>query len=148
MLSKIKLASESNYREFCKYFPFSCVDIIIFEKDEVLLTKRTRNPYKDQWHLPGSMIRKNELMIDTAKRSAKSELNFDIKIENYLGVYESLNDFRHDLSHGFIVSKKTGKLITDFQSSNVKFFKRIPRNTVTHHKKMIKDAIKLKKTLN
>ena len=87
-------------------------------------------------------LHKNELMIDTAKRSAKSELNFNIKIEKYLGVYESLNNFRHDLSHGFIVSKNNGKLITDFQSSNVKFFKRIPSNTVAHHKKMIKDAVK------
>lgn len=143
MLSKIKLTSESNYNQFRKYFPFGCVDILIFENDRVLLTKRTRNPYKDLWHLPGSMIRKNELMIETAKRAAKSELNFKIKIENYLGVYESLNNFRHDLSHGFIVSIKSGKLINDSQSSEVKFFKRIPTDTVPHHKKMIKDALHL-----
>jgi len=54
-------------------------------------------------------------------------------------VYENLNSFRHDISHGFIVSPISGKIKTDFQTEDLKFFKRIPKNTVPHHKKMIKD---------
>ena len=43
------------------------------------------------------------------------------------------------VSDGFIVSPISGKIKTDFQSEELKFFKKIPKNTVPHHKKMIKD---------
>jgi len=132
--------SEKTYAKFIKYFPFSCVDLLIFFDEKILLTKRTRNPYKGKWHLPGSLIRKNEIMIDAVRRCAKKELNLDVKIEKYLGVYESLNQFRHDISHGFIVSVIGGKIKTDFQAKQLQFFKRIPSDIVPHHKKMISEA--------
>jgi len=138
-MKRIRKSSETNYNKFREYFVFSCVDLLIFDNDSILLTKRTQNPHKGFWHLPGSIIRKNEKMRDAVKRAAKSELNLEVKILNYLGVYENLNDFRHDLSHAFVVSHTSGKIMTDFQSDELKFFKKIPKNTVPHHKKMIKD---------
>jgi len=135
-----KRAPEEEYQRFRNYFPFCCVDLVIFKNKSVLLTKRTCNPYKGKWHLPGSMIHKNERMKDAVRRSAKEELNLDVKIEKYLGVYESLNSFRHDVSHGFIVCVLSGKLKLDFQSSKLKFFKKIPNNVLPHHRKIIRDA--------
>ena len=117
MKKKIKRSTEKDYNEFRKNFVFSCIDVIIIKNHSVLLTKRTQNPHKGSWHLPGNIIRKN------------------------------LNSFRHDVSHGFIVSPISGKIKTDFQSEELKFFKKIPKNTVPHHKKMIKDVFnKFKKT--
>ena len=139
---KIKKSSEKDYNKFRGYFVFSCVDLLIFYNDSVLLTKRTQNPHKGFWHLPGTIIRKNEKMRDAVKRAAKSELDLKIKILNYLGVYENLNNFRHDLSHAFVISRISGKIKTDFQSDDLKFLKKIPKNTVPHHKKMIKDFFK------
>ena len=103
-MKRIRKSSETNYNKFREYFVFSCVDLLIFDNDSILLTKRTQNPHKGFWHLPGSIIRKNEKMRDAVKRAAKSELNLEVKILNYLEVYENLNDFRHDLSHAFVVS--------------------------------------------
>lgn len=88
------------------------------------------------------MIHKTETMSDAAKRSAKEELNLNIKIKKFVGVYESRNTFRHDVSHGFLVAIVGGKMKTDFQSSNVKFFQKPPRKTIPHHKLMIRDALK------
>jgi len=133
-------ATEKEYWQFCKCFPFSCVDLIIFQNDAILLTKRTRKPFKGKWHLPGSMIRKNERMKDAIQRTAKEELNLYVKIEEFLGVYESLDSFRHDLSHAFIISILRGKIKPDFQSSDLKFFKKIPSNVIPIHYKMIQDA--------
>ena len=132
----IKKLSTENYKKFKKIFPFSCVDVLLFENNKILLTKRTRDPYKNYWHLPGHMIRKNETMKQAVKRAAKDEL------KKYVGVYESLNSFRHDISHGFVVKIKSGNIKTDFQSKEIKFFKRIPKNTIPHQKKMIKEARK------
>ena len=139
MKIKIKKSTEKDYNKFRKNFVFSCIDVIIIKNHSVLLTKRTQNPHKGSWHLPGNIIRKNETMRQAVKRAAKNELNLNVKIKKYVGVYENLNSFRHDISHGFIVLPISGKIKTDFQSEELKFFKKIPKNTVPHHKKMIKD---------
>ena len=139
MKKKIKKSTENEYNRFRKYFVFSCVDVIILKNNSVLLTKRTQNPHKGSWHIPGSIIRKNETMKQAVKRAAKNELNLDVKIKKYIGAYENLNAYRHDISHGFIVTIISGKIKTDFQTKELKFFKKIPKNTVPHHKKMIKD---------
>ena len=89
------------------------------------------------------MIRKNETMKQAVKRAAKDELNLNVTIKKYVGVYESLNSFRHDISHGFIVSARSGQIRTDFQSKELKFFKRIPTNTIPHQRRMINDAKKM-----
>lgn len=141
-VSKIRKAPKKEYDNFRKYFAFACVDLVIFDGKSVLLTKRTRNPYKGYWHLPGSMIHKTETMQDAAKRSAKEELNLKIKIKKFIGVYESLNGFRHDVSNGFLVQVVGGKIKTDSQSSDVGFFKTLPRKTLPHHKLLIRDALK------
>ena len=138
-------SSTKNYEKFIKVFPFSCVDVLLFKNDAILLTKRTRNPYKNYWHLPGHMIRKNESMRQAVKRAGKNELSLNVIIKKYVGVYESLNSFRHDISHGFIVKIKSGDIKTDFQSKEMKFFKRIPRDTIPHQKKMIKEAKRILK---
>ena len=135
-----KIISKKQYNSFRKYFPFSCADLILFENDSVLLTKRTQNPYKGTWHLPGTMIRKNEKINDAIKRAGDIELGLKVVIIQYVGFFESIDNFRHDISHGFIVKTKKIQIRTDFQSSDYKFFKRLPKNTVPHHKIMIKKA--------
>ena len=139
-MAKVRKAPQKDYDNFRKYFAFSCVDLLIFHGDSVLLTRRTRNPYKGYWHLPGSMVHKDETLHDAVRRSAKEEMHLDIKIKEFVGVYESLNKFRHDVSHGFVVSAR-GKIKTDFQSDGYGFFKILPKKTLPHHKKMIRDAL-------
>jgi ADP-ribose pyrophosphatase YjhB (NUDIX family) len=141
-LTKVKKASQKDYDNFRKYFAFTCVDLIIFDGKSVLLTRRTRNPYKGYWHLPGSMVHKDETLQGAAKRSAKEELNLNVKIKKFVGVYESLNKFRHDVSHGFVVTISKGAIKTDYQSNDYGFFKKLPAKTLHHHKRMIRDAMK------
>jgi len=93
MKKKIKRSTEKDYNEFRKNFVFSCIDVIIIKNHSVLLTKRTQNPHKGSWHLPGNIIRKNETMKQAVKRAAKNELNLNVKIIKYVGVYENLNSF-------------------------------------------------------
>ena len=140
-LTKVRKAPEKEYNNFRKFFAFSCVDIIILNGKSVLLTRRTRNPYKGYWHLPGSMVHKDETLYGAVKRSAKEELGLNVTIKKFVGVYESLNEFRHDISHGFLVMPSKGKIRTDFQSDNYGFFAKLPSKTLPHHKKMIADIL-------
>ena len=79
-------------------------------------------------------------MKKSVKRAGKEELNLNVKIEKFLGVFENLNSYRHDLSHAFIVSIVDGEVKSDFQSNQLKFFKRLPYDLLPYHRKIIKKA--------
>ena len=56
----MKRATNKDYDKFREYFSFSCVDLLIFDEKSILLTKRTIKPFKGYWHLPGTIIRRDE----------------------------------------------------------------------------------------
>jgi len=139
----MKRASDIDYKKFRSYFTFSCVDLLIFDDNAILLTKRTINPFKGYWHLPGTIIRRGETRMNAVKRAAKEELGKEIVIKEELGIYESIVTFRHDISNAFLVKFKNKKNIEiDFQSQRYKYFRRLPLKIPNHHKKMIFDARK------
>jgi ADP-ribose pyrophosphatase YjhB (NUDIX family) len=138
---EFKMAPLRLYKEFGKYFPFSTVDVIIRDYDgSFILTKRIISPYVNKWHLPGGLIRKGEKLQDAVKRSVRKELGLEIRIEKFLGTYENPISTRHDISHVFVVSIVNGKIKNDFQSKEVKFFKKTPKNTISYHVKILQDA--------
>jgi 8-oxo-dGTP diphosphatase len=143
-MKKFQYAPKQIYDQFGKYFPFSTVDVIIFQQGYFVLIKRKIIPYKGKWHFPGGLIRKNEKIKDAAKRVVKTELNLDIKLEKFLGVYENPIRTRHDITHCFIASIKN-KINNDYDTKSIKFFKKIPSNTIPYHKLIIKDAFEYMK---
>src|SRR2546426_12674268 len=105
-----------------------------------LLAKRTIPPYKNRWTFPGGVIFKTEKLYDAAKRIAKEELNLDVAIEAFLGVYENPIPTSHDISHVFIAASLRGTMKGDFQSSNLQFFKKPPKDMVPFQRKLLGDA--------
>lgn len=140
-MKKFSFAPKKTYDRFAKYFPFATADAVIFYQGSFLLTKRNISPYKGLWHLPGGIIRKGEKIESAAKRVLKKELNLNVKIEKFLGVYENPIRTRHDISHCF-VAKIVGRFSgDDLQTAHAKFFKNIPSNTISYQKSIIRDAI-------
>ena len=82
--------------------PFPSVDIIILKDQKIILTKRTIPPYRGYWNLPGSVILKNEKMVDTVKRSSKEELGIEVVNPTFIGNYETFTKFRHYITHLFL----------------------------------------------
>jgi ADP-ribose pyrophosphatase YjhB (NUDIX family) len=127
-----------------KYMPFSSVDIVIFKDGEIILTKRTIPPYRGYWNLPGSVILKNEKMVDAVKRSSREELGIEVISPTFISNYETFTKFRHYITHLFFTKYKSGQIKLDFQSSRVIIIdpNRIPNHTVPIQKLMIKDTLK------
>lgn len=138
---KSDLVPDAIYRQSIRYFPIPCVDLIILKNDKFIFTLRTIEPYAGMWCLPGGMVHKGETIRDAALRIAKNELSIGIRLETFLGVYESFHKKRHDISHCFIASHISGSLKTDFQASAFRFFDNIPRRIPPHHVNMIKDFL-------
>jgi ADP-ribose pyrophosphatase YjhB (NUDIX family) len=136
--------STNAFLNFRKSFPFSVVEVIICNKNnEFLLTKRAIEPFKNKWHFPGGLIEKNVSLKKMVKIMAKREVNLEIKIDKFIGVYELITSQRHDVSHLYLAHYSRGTIKLDFQSNDFKFFKRIPKNISPIHKKMWLDTKKL-----
>lgn len=129
------------------YVPFSSVDIIINYKNEgIILTKRAIRPYRGWWHLPGSVILKNERMVDAVKRSAREELGLELINIQFLGNYELFTKRRHYITHAFAAQYESGEIKLDKQSSDISILgpRQIPRNTIPIQKLMVQDALAAK----
>lgn len=127
--------------------PFSSVDIIIKYKNEgIILTKRAIRPYRGWWHLPGSVILKNEKMVDTVKRSACEELRIQLVNIQFLGNYELFTKRRHYITHTFVARYKSGEIKLDEQSSDISIVspRQMPKNIIPIQKLMIQDALTAK----
>lgn len=140
ILRKFPKAPKKLFDSFSSYFPYSTVDVIITQKGSFLLAKRAIPPYKNKWNFPGGVVFKTEKLSDAAKRIAREELGLVVKVERFLGVYENPIRSRHDISHVFLASVLKGKILPDFQSSRIKFFRKIPSEMVPYQKKMLRDA--------
>ena len=130
-----------SFSEFRKLFPFSVVEIIVQDKkNRFLLTKRAITPYKNKWHFPGGIVERNTSLEKMVKIIAKRELNLNVKIDKFVGVYESILPERHDISHIYIVHITKGDIKLDYQSTEAKFFDKIPKNIIPLHQKMWQDV--------
>lgn len=59
-------------------------------KVKVLLVKRTNEPYKNKWALPGGAMYNNELLEDTANRELKEKTNLENISLTFAGVLDDI----------------------------------------------------------
>lgn len=137
---KDKFIPEKTFSLIKNNIPLSCVDIIIQNnQNEFLLVKRTISPYKNKWCLPGGIIKKNQKIKNKLNEVVKNELGIIAINIRPLGFYEKIYNDRHDISHCFSAKTKNKKIKLDFQASDAKFFKKIPKNTAKFHQIMLND---------
>lgn len=80
------------YEKILEYSIISAVDAIIVVNGKVLLGKRTQEPCKNQWWVPGGRQNKGEMPEDAVKRKVKEEIGLDVEVERFVGVYDVLFD--------------------------------------------------------
>ena len=67
-------------------------DVVLFgfkpeKKLAVLLIKRGNEPFKDKWALPGGFVKRDEDLVEGAKREMAEETNVKLDTLNQVGVY-------------------------------------------------------------
>lgn len=139
--------SQKNYEKAIEWFPMLTVDLIIWKNNEFLLTLRKISPYKGKWHTPGGIVRKGETISKAIDRIAKNELSSKISKCKFIGVYENPRKFRHDISLAYVCKISNYDFKSDFQTSSIKLFKKIPNNIIPFQKQMIIDSRSLKDSI-
>lgn len=64
-----------------------CVGAFVIEDNNILLTRRKYNPYKNYWDIPGGFLESNEHPEKGLVRELKEELGITITIKKFFGIF-------------------------------------------------------------
>lgn len=110
--------------------PRLTVEIITLSKAGIYLTKRSIEPCKGQWHLPGGTVAFGESLFDAVNRIAKRELGIEVNKADHVGVIEYPSHYLKGLDHpvGIVYEVKefSGTLRPNHESTAAGWFTRAP----------------------
>lgn len=125
------------YKKILRKVAIPCVDLVIHVNGKFLLHKRTNQPAKGKWWVPGGRIYLGEKTEKAVIRKAKEETGMKVKIEKFLGVKETifkkgpfgLNGI-HTINIQYLVKPVSGKFHVklDSQASEYKIFDKIEKS--------------------
>lgn len=139
-----------SYEEFKAIYskvPRLNVELFIVTDEGILLTKRTIDPYKDCWHVPGSTVYYGESFEDAVKRTAKTELGVSIQEMSLFGYIEYPSTNEMDVFTGwpmgvaFKVSLQPGSFVLNDEAGDYRYFTKIPENVIVDQRSLIEKAL-------
>jgi mutator protein MutT len=88
------------------------VGVFIRENDKVLLVRRSRDPGKGKWAIPGGRLRLGEKIRDAAIREIEEETGLKIEITKLIDVVDVFTkDFKGRIKEHFVIIDFEGKVI-------------------------------------
>jgi len=121
---------DKDYRRIVGTMPILCVDVVLRDSDGMyLLVKRTNEPLKGQWWVPGGRVYKGESLEQAAIRKAREELSLEISSPKLLGYHEYFLGNYHTVSFVFTEILPSGLIgvLLDDQNSEWGQFTDLPR---------------------
>ena len=108
--------SDEDWRTIVANVPIVSVDLVVRREGGVLLGRRTNEPAKGAWFVPGGRVRKGETRREAVHRVASEELGSDVEIVESLGAFEHQYetadvdnvDSKHYLANGYVVDVVDG----------------------------------------
>jgi len=121
---------EETWETVVRSVPLVSVDLVVHHDGGVVLGKRTNEPAKGEWFVPGGTVHKHERLEDAVYRIAQDELGVDVTIDRRLGVYEHFYevadvedaDGKHYVPIGFEVTSESETLAPDDQHADLRVF--------------------------
>ncbi len=140
---------DDDWATIVRNVPIVSVDLVVLIDDGVILAKRTNEPAKGEWFVPGGRVRKGEQLVDAVHRVAETELGIEVEIVESLGAYEHLyresdvgeSGGKHYLANGFVVRGESEKYTTDDQHGDVQVFEEVPNNLHQYVEMYLQDAL-------
>lgn len=122
--------SQEEFDSIYAKVPRLTVEVILKNTNGIYLTKRSIEPCKGQWHLPGGTVRFGESLIEAVQRTAKRELGIVVKTAKEMGVIEYPSHYLQGLDQpvGVVYEVQTysGEPIINNEAQEAGWFKSLP----------------------
>jgi 8-oxo-dGTP diphosphatase len=140
---------EGNPRLFCEHcdepiyenpIPASCL-VVVDDRNRVLLVKRSVEPKKGFWCLPGGFMELGESPEKAALRELKEETGLSGRIEMLLGVSSNPSAQYHTvLMVGYLIRQYTGTLMAGDDADDTVYFQygELPEIAFESHARFIR----------
>jgi 8-oxo-dGTP diphosphatase len=109
--------------------PMVGVGVLIKRGNSILLVKRSNNPGRGLWSIPGGVLELGETLEEAAVREAKEETGADISVDRLLDIYNLIeNDDSgriryHYILINFLAHHVRGELKANAESSEIRWVK-------------------------
>jgi 8-oxo-dGTP diphosphatase len=93
--------------------PKIAVDVVIFDRNRIVLIRRGKDPFKGRMAVPGGFVEYGETIEEAAMREALEETGLTVRLLEILGVYSAPDrDPRaHTISTAFVAESVNGDII-------------------------------------
>lgn len=130
------------FKSLYSQVPRLCVEVVVRTPTGIVLTKRSIEPWKGAWHIPGGTVFYQESLADAVHRIAQDELGVEVKIEKEIGSIEYPSEFEerswgHSVGIAFEASIVSGTLRGSEQGEEVAVFKTLPENLIAEQKQFL-----------
>ena len=117
--------------------PFLTADALIIYEGKLVLIKRKKAPFENQFALPGGFVEIGETVEEAALREAKEETGLDIELVRLLGVYsDPSRDPRGHTVTVCYLARGFGKLKAGSDAKDIRLFgfNEIPKLAFDHNR--------------
>lgn len=125
---------EDEWETIVRKVPIVSVDLVVKRSDGIVLGKRTNEPAKGEWFVPGGRVQKGESRVEAVHRIAEEELSVSVDVIESLGAFEHRYETsdvegvetKHYLANGYVVELDSGRIQPDDQHGEVRVFGSAP----------------------
>jgi colanic acid biosynthesis protein WcaH len=125
---------DEEWETIVRNVPIVSVDLVVECPDGIVLGKRSNEPAKGEWFVPGGRVHKGETRREAVHRVAEEELGISAEIVESLGAFEHCYDTsdidgvgtKHYLANGFVVETEERRIQRDDQHSEIRAFESAP----------------------
>jgi 8-oxo-dGTP diphosphatase len=90
MLSNQIDESQGNDNRWYPEAPIAGVGAVVFKEWKILTIKRSKEPSKGKWSIPGGRIELGETAYEAARREVKEECSIEVEIERVLDSVDNI----------------------------------------------------------
>lgn len=138
--------TDAEFRYFYSKMPRLCVDVCVIKDGQILLTKRTIDPFLGLWHIPGGTVYFGETIAAAAKRIATEEVGLTVAPGKVLAVLDYPDERKGDWRGWPIAVEVEATIVSgepkvDQNSNHLGFFTKLPRPMVSTQRRFLLDQL-------
>ncbi|MGD0976838.1 MAG: NUDIX domain-containing protein [Minisyncoccia bacterium] len=132
------------FRAIYSKVPRLCVIVVVKTNKGIVLALRKLSSWNNLWHIPGGTVYYKETMHDAVRRVASDELGISVRIKDCLGYIDAYPSEEKEVGFGstvslvFLCEIKKGRLMPNEDASEIKIFKKLPKNMIAEEKEYLK----------